>query len=559
MARARQGGRAVRARGRAGRGGARALRRRGPALQGRADRRPRARRGRRDRVALHQRPVHRPLPRPARPDTGDVKAFTLQSVAGAYWRGDSKRPMLTRIYGTAFFSKDGARRAPRAPRAGARARPPPARPRSSACSTSPSSRPGTAFWTPHGTTLWNTLRDLAGEMARARGYTEVKTPQLYDAAAVADLRATGTTTSDNMFVTTDDERPMGLKPMNCPGHCAALRDGAPLLPRAAGALLRAGPAAPQGALGHAPRPAARAPVRPGRRPHLLHRGADPATRSRGCLDFGFEIYRAVRLRDRASSSRRGPRSGSATTRCGTTPRRRCASALEQPRPRLPAQRGRRRLLRAEDRHAHDRLARALLAARDRPARLQPAGALRARLHRRRQRRAPPGDDPPRAVRLLRALHRRSCSSTSTARCRSGSRRCRRSCCRSPTARTRRRAAVLAALRGAGLRGELDERSESVGRKIREAELRKIPYMLVVGEREAQAGTVAVRERGAGDTGRRGGRGVRRAAARRDRGARRGRADPARHANGLASAARAPAILAASWQSQHPPCRARSSA
>jgi threonyl-tRNA synthetase len=61
-------------------------------------------------------------------------------------------------------------------------------------------------------------------------------------------------------------------------------------------------------------------------------------------------------------------------------------------------------------------------------------------------------------------------------------------------------AVLAALAAAGLRGELDQRSESVGRKIREAELRKIPYMLVVGEREAAAGTVSVRERGEGDTG-----------------------------------------------------------
>jgi threonyl-tRNA synthetase len=62
------------------------------------------------------------------------------------------------------------------------------------------------------------------------------------------------------------------------------------------------------------------------------------------------------------------------------------------------------------------------------------------------------------------------------------------------------AAVLAALEAAGLRGELDDRSESVGRKIRDAELRKAPYMLVVGEREAAAGQVSVRERAAGDEG-----------------------------------------------------------
>ena len=60
--------------------------------------------------------------------------------------------------------------------------------------------------------------------------------------------------------------------------------------------------------------------------------------------------------------------------------------------------------------------------------------------------------------------------------------------------------VLAAMRDAGLRAELDDRTESVGRKIRDAELRKIPYMLVIGDREAQAGTVAVREHRQGDTG-----------------------------------------------------------
>jgi threonyl-tRNA synthetase len=62
------------------------------------------------------------------------------------------------------------------------------------------------------------------------------------------------------------------------------------------------------------------------------------------------------------------------------------------------------------------------------------------------------------------------------------------------------AAAVAALRDAGLRAELDERTESVGRKIRDAELRKIPYMLVVGDREAEEGTVAVRRHGAGDEG-----------------------------------------------------------
>jgi threonyl-tRNA synthetase len=62
------------------------------------------------------------------------------------------------------------------------------------------------------------------------------------------------------------------------------------------------------------------------------------------------------------------------------------------------------------------------------------------------------------------------------------------------------AAVVAQLREAGLRAELDDRTESVGRKIRDAELRKIPYMLVVGDREAEEGTVAIRRHGEGDEG-----------------------------------------------------------
>ena len=105
-ARARQGRRALRAHDAAGGRGDRALPRRGPGLQGRADRGPGARRGRGDRLALPQRPVHRPLPRPARAGTKRIKAFKLTSVAGAYWRGDAERQMLTRVYGTAFLSKE---------------------------------------------------------------------------------------------------------------------------------------------------------------------------------------------------------------------------------------------------------------------------------------------------------------------------------------------------------------------------------------------------------------------------------------------------------------------
>ena len=79
---------------------------------------------------------------PHAPSTGRIKAIKLNSIAGAYWRGDETRQMLTRIYGTAFHSKEDLDRAPRADRAGARERPPPPRARSSASSASARRRRG---------------------------------------------------------------------------------------------------------------------------------------------------------------------------------------------------------------------------------------------------------------------------------------------------------------------------------------------------------------------------------------------------------------------------------
>ena len=112
-----------------GRRGARALPRRGPALQGRADRGP-GRATRASRPCRCTATARSPTSAagPHAPSTGRIEAFKLNSLAGAYWRGDEKRQMLTRIYGTAFFSQAGPRPPPRAARAGAGARPSPPRP-----------------------------------------------------------------------------------------------------------------------------------------------------------------------------------------------------------------------------------------------------------------------------------------------------------------------------------------------------------------------------------------------------------------------------------------------
>ena len=132
--------------------------------------------------------------------------------------------------------------------------------------------------------------------------------------------------------------------------------------------------------------------------------------------------------------------------------------------RVPAQPRRRRLLRPEDRLPRHRCDRPLVAARHLPARLLHARALRPQLSGRGQRRAPAGDDPPRAAGLDGALRRDPDRAPRAAASRPGWRPSRRSCCRSPTATTPTRARWPSALRADGLRVEVDERSESVGQQ-----------------------------------------------------------------------------------------------
>ena len=119
----------------------------------------------------------------------------------------------------------------------------------------------------------------------------------------------------------------------------------------------------------------------------------------GVLEFAFATYRIFGIDVRLELSTR-PEQRIGSDELWDRSEAALIGALERTGPRIRPQRGRRRLLRAEDRHAHDRLARTLLAARHLPARLQHARALRPHLHGRRQRRTPAGHDPPRADGLL---------------------------------------------------------------------------------------------------------------------------------------------------------------
>ena len=153
---------------------------------------------------------------PHGPGTKRIKAFKLLSVAGAYWRGDSDRQMLTRVYGTAFLSKeDLAEHLRRLEEA--RERDHRKLGRELELFMFSDLSPGSAFWLPNGTHLWNELTRLWRTTNVERGYTEVRTPILY---AVDLWKQSGHwhVYRDNMYFADVEDRPMGLKPMNCPAH-----------------------------------------------------------------------------------------------------------------------------------------------------------------------------------------------------------------------------------------------------------------------------------------------------------------------------------------------------
>ena len=154
---------------------------------------------------------------PHGPGTKRIKAFKLTSLAGAYWRGDAERQMLTRIYGTAFAGKEELQEHLHRLEQ-ARARDHRKLGRELSLFMLSDLAPGMPFWLPRGTHIWNELTRLWRTVNVERGYTEVRTPILYD----VDLwKQSGHwhVYRENMYFTDVEDRPMGLKPMNCPAHC----------------------------------------------------------------------------------------------------------------------------------------------------------------------------------------------------------------------------------------------------------------------------------------------------------------------------------------------------
>ncbi len=432
---------------------------------------------------------------PHAPSTKRVKAFKLLSVAGAYWRGDADRQMLTRIYGTAFHSKDDLEEHLQRIEE-ARARDHRKLGRELGLFTFSEVSPGSTFWLPPGTTLFNQLVDLNRTMQQERGYVEVQTPLVYESELWRTSGHWGKY-KENIFVAEYEGREFGFKPMNCPGHAHlfglqrwSYRD-LPYRCAEPGHLHRR---EPSGTLHGLLR------VR-----HFVQDDAhifctedqiqDEVAR---CLDFGFEIYRmfdfpvhvelSTRPDDRLGDDALWDRAE------GALEAALASQALEYTvNPGDGAFYGPK-----IDLHMTDSLGRSWQLGTvqldyNLPERfdLTYTGADNAEHRPVMIHRALFGS----FERFIGILIEHYAGEF-------------------PLWLAPVQAAVLPIadrhldyarevtdeLKAAGLRAELDERAESVGRKIRDAELRKVPYMLVVGDREAEQRAVALRRHREGDLG-----------------------------------------------------------
>ena len=155
--------------------------------------------------------------------TGQLGAFSLDRVAGAYWRGDEKNAMLQRVYGLLFPTAE-ALDAYRVTREEAEKRDHRRLGRELDLFHLDPISPGSPFFHPKGTVLYNQLTEYMRSLYAEYGYSEVITPQVFSAEL---FKTSGhyQNFKDDMYMLEIDEQEFGLKPMNCPGHCALFRSG----------------------------------------------------------------------------------------------------------------------------------------------------------------------------------------------------------------------------------------------------------------------------------------------------------------------------------------------
>ena len=150
------------------------------------------------------------------PSTAKLKVFKLMKVAGAYWRGDSNNEMLQRIYGTAWANKDELKeylyRLEEAEKRDHRKLG-----KQLDLFHMQDNAPGMVFWHPKGWSLWLAVEDYMRQTFKDYGYKEIKTPTIID-KSLWEKSGHWENYQDNMFTTASENRVYAVKPMNCPGH-----------------------------------------------------------------------------------------------------------------------------------------------------------------------------------------------------------------------------------------------------------------------------------------------------------------------------------------------------
>jgi threonyl-tRNA synthetase len=157
------------------------------------------------------------------PSTGKLKFFKLMKVAGAYWRGDHRNEMLQRIYGTAWATKEELQQhltmLEEAEKRDHRKLG-----RELDLFHIDDHAPGVVFWHPKGWTIWQQVEQYRRRVYQDNGYREVKGPQLLD-KSLWEKTGHWDKYRENMFITESEKREYALKPMNCPGHILIFKQG----------------------------------------------------------------------------------------------------------------------------------------------------------------------------------------------------------------------------------------------------------------------------------------------------------------------------------------------
>jgi threonyl-tRNA synthetase len=157
------------------------------------------------------------------PSTGKLKVFKLMKVAGAYWRGDSRNEMLQRIYGTAWAKKEDLdaylHRLEEAEKRDHRKLG-----KQLDLFHLQDEAPGMVFWHPNGWIIWQQVEQYMRRMLERHGYREVRTPQVMD-RTLWERSGHWENYRDLMFTTESEKRDYAVKPMNCPGHVQIFNQG----------------------------------------------------------------------------------------------------------------------------------------------------------------------------------------------------------------------------------------------------------------------------------------------------------------------------------------------